>query len=270
MVELAYNYNPTKDYQISNWWASPKYDGVRGIFDVANNGLFTRQGKRVWGVKTIEDSCRAYVQSFDGTDINIETVEGELYKYGADFPTISGIVKEFQCDDKDLILKVFAVKSNMTSNEMIGNLLDPGEYPLIEPVEYQSILNTPASIEQFVKENLVHSTEGIVLRHPTISYTEGRSHNLLKVKKMYTSEFTITSINKGSGKYYGSLGSITVSNMIDGVMVTSKIGTGFTDEERHTIWNNQSEYLGRSVEVLYMGVTSGGSLRQPVFVKVVD
>jgi hypothetical protein len=56
--------------------------------------------------------------------------------------------------------------------------------------------------------------------------------------------------------------------MIDGVTVTSKVGTGFTDEERATIWNNQSEYLGRSVEILYMGVTSGGSLRQPVFVKV--
>jgi len=269
MVELAYNYNPTKDYQISNWWASPKYDGVRGIFDVANNGLFTRQGKRVWGVKTIEDSCRAYVQSFDGTDINIETVEGELWIPDADFPTISGIVKEFQCDDKDLILKVFAVKSNMTSNEMIGNLPDPEEYPLIEPVEYQSILNNSASILEFATNN-TYSEEGIVLRHETISYTEGRSHNLLKVKKIYTSEFTITSINKGSGKYASILGSINVSNMIDGVMVTSKVGTGFTDEERNTIWNNQSKYLGRSVEVLYMGVTSGGSLRQPVFVKVVD
>ena len=269
MVELAYNYNPTKDYQVSNWWASPKYDGVRGIFHVKNNGLFTRQGKRVWGVRTIEDSCRAYVQSFDGTDINIETVEGELYKYGADFPTISGIVKEFQCDDKDLILKVFAVKSNMTSNEMIGNLPDPGEYPLIEPVEYQSILNNSVSILEFATNN-TYSEEGIVLRHPTISYTEGRSHNLLKVKKIYTSEFTITSINKGSGQYANSLGSINVSNMIDGVTVTSRVGTGFTEDERNTIWNNQSEYLGRSVEILYMGVTSGGSLRQPVFVKVVD
>jgi len=100
MVELAYNYNPTKDYQISNWWASPKYDGVRGIFDVANNGLFTRQGRRIWGCKTIEESCRAYVDSFREIGINVETVEGELYQHGADFPTISGIAREFQCDDK--------------------------------------------------------------------------------------------------------------------------------------------------------------------------
>jgi hypothetical protein len=87
---------------------------------------------------------------------------------------------------------------------------------------------------------------------------------------MYTSEFTITSINKGSGKYSSSLGSINITNIINDVMINSRIGTGFTDQERNTIWNNQSEYLGRSVEILYMGVTSGGSLRQPVFVKVVD
>jgi ATP-dependent DNA ligase len=268
MVELAYNYSPTKDYGINNWWASPKYDGVRGIFDVANNGLFTRQGKRIPGGRTIEDSCRAYAESFKESGINIQTVEGELWIADADFSTISGIVRKCECDDKaGLILRVFAVKSTMPTDQMIANLPEKDEYPLLESVEYQSIPNTPTSVLEFATNN-TYSEEGIMLRHPTISYTDGRSHNLLKVKKMYTSEFTITSINKGSGKYYGSLGSISVTNMIDSVTVTSKIGTGFTDEERHTIWNNQSEYLGRSVEILYMGVTSGGSLRQPVFMKV--
>jgi len=267
MVELAYNYNPTKDYGVINWWASPKYDGVRGIFDVANNGLFTRQGKRIFGVRTIEESCRAYVQSFKDSGIEVETVEGELYQHGADFPTISGEVSKFQCDDKNLILKIFAVKSTMPTHEMIVNLPEKDEYPLLESVEYQSIPNTPASILEFATNN-TYSAEGIVLRHENISYTEGRSHNLLKVKKMYNSAFTITSINKGSGQFGNSLGSINITNMIDGVMVTSKVGTGFTTEERTTIWNNQSDYLGKDVEILYMGVTSGGSLRQPVFVKV--
>jgi DNA ligase-1 len=221
-------------------------------------------------VRTIEDSCRAFVESFKEVGINIETVEGELWIPDADFSAISGIVRQFQCDDKPgLILKVFAVKSTMTTDHMIANLPEKDEYPLLQPVEYQSIPNHPNSVLEFATNNS-YSEEGIVLRHPTISYTEGRSHNLLKVKKMYTSEFTITSINKGYGKYYGSLGSISVTNLIDGVTITSKIGTGFTDDERHTIWNNQAEYLGRSVEILYMGVTSGGSLRQPVFVKVVD
>ncbi len=270
MVELAYNYNPTKDYQIANWWASPKYDGVRGIFDIANNGLFTRQGKRIWGCKTIEESCRVYAESFKDSGINIETIEGELWIADADFPTISGMVRLFQCDDKEgLILRVFAVKSTMTTDQMIANLPAKDEYPLLASVEYQSIPNTPASILEFATHN-TYSEEGIVLRHETISYTDGRSHNLLKVKKIYTSEFTITSINKGTGQYANSLGSINISNMIDGVTVTSKVGTGFTEDERNTIWNNQSEYLGRSVEILYMGVTSGGSLRQPVFVRVVD
>ena len=267
MVELAYNYNPTKDYQISNWWASPKYDGVRGIYDVKSNALFTRTGKRIFGVKTIENSCYAYINSFP-KGINVETIEGELYKQGADFPTISGIVNEFQCDDKDLILKVFTVKSNQTTNEMIVNLPDPGEYPFIEPVEYQSILNTPASIEQFAKEN-TYSIEGIVLRHPTLSYTEGRSHNLLKVKKLYTSVFTITSLNKGTGKYANTLGSINITHLIDGKTINARIGTGFTEAERTNIWNNQAGYLGKDVEIMYMGITSAGSLRQPVFLRII-
>jgi len=272
MVELAYNYNPTKDYEVINWWASPKYDGVRGIFNVAQNGLFTRQGKRVWGVKTIEDSCRAFADSLKEVGINVETIEGELYKHGADFPTISGIVNKFQCDDKDLVLKLFVFKPNIPPTPtyyMIANLPDVNEFPLLETVEYQEIANTPASILEYATNN-TYSQEGIVLRHRDIPYTEGRSHNLLKVKKMYTSQFTITSINKGSGQFANSLGSINISGMINNNITTSKVGTGFTTEERTTIWNNQSDYLGKDVEILYMGVTSAGSLRQPVFVRVVD
>lgn len=269
MVELAYNYNPTKDYQVDTWWASPKYDGVRGIFDVANNGLFTRQGKRIWGVRTIEESCRLFITSLKEIGVNAHTIEGELYKTGADFPTISGELNKFQCDDKDLILKVFAVKSNMTTDHMIANLPEKDEFPLLESVEYQSIPNTPANILEFANGN-TYSQEGIVLRHPTISYTDGRSHNLLKVKKIYSSEFTITNINKGSGQYANSLGSINVSNMINGVMITSKVGTGFTEDERNTIWNNQSQYLGRSVEIMYMNISTDNSLRQPVFVRVLN
>jgi len=168
---------------------------------------------------------------------------------------------------KDLILKVFAVKSTMNTETMIANLPEQNEYSLLESVEYQSIPNTPASILEFATNN-TYSAEGIVLRHENISYTEGRSHNLLKVKKMYNSAFTITSINKGSGQFANGLGSINVSGMVNSNITTSKVGTGFTTEERDAIWNNQSDYLGKDVEILYMGVTSGGSLRQPVFVKI--
>jgi ATP-dependent DNA ligase len=136
-------------------------------------------------------------------------------------------------------------------------------------VEYQSIPNTAVSVLEFAANN-TYSEEGIVLRHENISYTEGRSHNLLKVKKMYTSEFTITSINKGSGQFANSLGSINISGIVNDNIITSKVGTGFTEAERDHIWNNQSEYLGKDVEILYMGVTSGGSLRQPVFIKVLS
>jgi len=77
--------------------------------------------------------------------------------------------------------------------------------------------------------------------------------------------FTITAFHRGTGKYKDSLGKLTVAGLVDGVTITAKVGTGFSDAERSNIWANQSTFLGQQVEVVYLGTTVTKSLRHPVF-----
>ena len=50
----------------------------------------------------------------------------------------------------------------------------------------------------------------------------------------------------------------------DGVDV--QVGSGFSDELRTSIWNDQASHIGRMIEVRYQEVTPDGSLRFPTFV----
>jgi ATP-dependent DNA ligase len=129
------------------------------------------------------------------------------------------------------------------------------------------IENNPVAIQsqnQFNKDNGL-SLEGTMLRHPYRDYHEGRSDDLLKVKNFEKSTFICTGFFKGTGKYSGSLGKISVQADILGVPVAARVGTGFTDAERLEIWNNQSNYRGRQLEVIHLGLTKANSVRHPVF-----
>ena len=143
----------------------------------------------------------------------------------------------------------------------------PGNQSIIVANPYTLIENNPTSIQaqnQFNKDNGL-SNEGTILRHPDIAYYEGRSNDLLKVKNFEKNIFTCTGFFKGTGKYSQSLGKISVQSNILGVPVAARVGSGFTDAERLEIWNNQSNYRGRQLEVIHLGFTKTHSIRHPVF-----
>jgi ATP-dependent DNA ligase len=88
------------------------------------------------------------------------------------------------------------------------------------------------------------SAEGIMLRHPQSMYFPGRAIALLKVKNFVKAQLQVVGFTKGSGKYAKSLRNLLVSGNIDGRIINSRAGTGFTDLERSTIFTNQADYLG--------------------------
>jgi DNA ligase-1 len=108
-----------------------------------------------------------------------------------------------------------------------------------------------------------------MLRHPTEAYYTARSNDLLKVKNFERNIFTITGFTKGLGKYSDSLGNIRFSGMINNQIINGNVGSGFSDIERKTIWSNQGNFLGKDVELIFMGVTKNNSLRFPTFAKFV-
>ena len=273
LPQLANVYNPTKNYPNSVWLASPKLDGIRCLYYAPDKGLISRsQRLRYVGFEEIEQICEAL-----RITNNLSFLDGELYIPGEKFDIISGIVRDSK--DYDVATKarvefrIFALGSIANPNMDAGAMLDLMEAKLptsgrVIHLDHSIIGNTPIAIQAKTEQVRIdgRSDEGIMLRNPSSIYAGGRSNNLLKVKNFVKSTFVIVGFGKGTGKFANSLGNLLVRGMVNGVVVMGKVWTGFNDEERLDIWANQSSYLGRDIEVIYLGITPAKkSLRHPIF-----
>ena len=109
--------------------------------------------------------------------------------------------------------------------------------------------------------------EGIMINYNT-PYLCKRHSGILKAKRFYTMDLPITSFEAGEGRLSNTLGKVYVKYKEN----TVGVGSGFTDELRSEIWNNQDKYLGKIIEVKYKNIskdknTGLESLQFPVFVR---
>ena len=272
VCQLARTYRPTKDYEVSGWWSSPKLDGVRCLF-LPGQGLYSRTLKTKFvGLEHIEQVCR---------EIGFNVIDGELYIPGEKFDRISGIARDRKNYDPlektRLQFHVFALWSATSAwqdtDEMLNSIPAtlPKNQSIVVPVPHVFIENNPLAIQnqcQFYQDQ-GFSQEGMMLRHQDVAYYQGRSDHLLKVKNFTKSNFRIVNFSRGRGKYGSSLGRILVEGFVGGTLVSARVGSGFSDAERQLIWNNQTQFLHTEVEIIYLGVTARQSLRHPVFSKFV-
>ena len=276
LPQLANVYNPARIYSTPIWLASPKLDGIRCLYYAPDKGLTSRSQKlRYVGFEEIEQICEAL-----RITNNLSFLDGELYIPGEKFDIISGIVRDTK--DYDVAAKarvefrIFAVGSianpNMDAVAMLDLMKALPAIGRVIRLEHSIIGNNAIAVQAETESVRAsgRSAEGIMLRSPTSVYAGGRSNNLLKVKNFVKSNFVIVGFGKGTGKFANSLGNLLVRGLIDGMVVMGKVGTGFSDEERLDIWANQSSYLGRDIEVIYLGITPARrSLRHPIFSRFV-
>jgi len=274
LPQLANTYSPTKNYGVTEWFSSPKLDGVRCLYENMTSGLRSRSGlTRYSGLTEIEEMC----ESIRSTN-NLSFIDGELYIPETPFDVISGIVRSRKtveavvANKQRVQFRIFAIGFNQFPTMQTVHEVDQLKqiFPAMGKISYvpQKLIQNNALVIQAEAELIKSSglsDEGIMLRNPNSVYAGVRSNNLLKVKNFVKNNFTVIGFTKGSGKYLKSLGNVLIRGMIDGRTINSKVGTGFTDLERSTIWANQADYLGRTVEVVYLGVTATGSLRHPIF-----
>jgi DNA ligase-1 len=106
--------------------------------------------------------------------------------------------------------------------------------------------------------------EGAIIKAKEGKYIGKRSAYWIKMKAEETEDLEIIGYEEGEGKFVGTLGAILVNR--DGVTV--RVGTGLSDEDRHSIWANRPLYLHKMVEVQFQEVTPDGSLRHPRFIRL--
>jgi len=107
--------------------------------------------------------------------------------------------------------------------------------------------------------------EGIMVNLANAPYECKRTSNLLKVKAMQDCDLRIVGFEPGKGRFVGTLGALAV----DYKGSPLRVGSGFSDDMRAWLWQNQADLLGRIVTVQYFEETQDKngtkSLRFPVF-----
>lgn len=281
-VQLANKYDPNKakNYHAPYFWASPKLDGIRCIYIHEANALFTRQGKPIIGFDHIVSELTVLCDNEA-----LSSCDGELYTHNIPFQTLQEYIvkqKDFDPADKEKVkYNIFYIedadqdKWEETSHmvDRLHKIFTSTIFEHLREVSYTKVNNTKTDIENIATIYVDQGYEGAMLRHPTIAYEDRRSNALLKFKFFQEADLKVISLKEGQGELAGTLGAIMVAGMLDKKSIVSDVGSGFTDNQRDIIWNDQKSYIGKIAEIKYQNITDVAdvdgdfSLRFPVFLK---
>lgn len=266
-VQLASQYDADYHYKNNIWYASPKLDGVRGVF---SNGVFlSRKGRPFINLTHIEDELRSLSEK-----ISADLIDGEIYIPGKNFSDIYSLIAGDypEARKKDLKFYAFLALNSQTSStiEMLRKLDEIKDITpkYIIPVPYVKISNLRESIIEQTKEYVLQGFEGSVLRHPTIFHSNKRDRNLVKYKFFNETDVVITGIVEGEGKYTGMAGSLMYTGKIGNVIISGEVGSGLSDNDRQILINQPSKIIGKTMTVKFQELTpiseNTASLRFPV------
>ena len=229
-VQLANTYNPSKNYGVSSWYASPKLDGVRAVF-IPEQGFFTRNGKSISGLDSmtgvLDEECKSRGLSF---------IDGELIISGRSFQASQGVILSAEhCDKSKIEFHVFAVGGSFTDTaSMLSAIPDRPEAKIFR-VNSEVIPNTFESVEAACRKFMDSGYEGVMLRNTNTAYFEGRSDSLLKYKFFNEADLEIVEINNAR--------SVTVRGKVNGQYIKCKVR--FSGEN----------LLGKFLSVKYQAIT---------------
>ena len=266
--------------------ASPKIDGIRAL--VVNGQLVSRTLKPIPNRYTQSLFGRPELEGLDG-----ELVVGEPWDRNLMQQTTSGVmsfggmpkVSYFVFDKWDAV-GVFNWRTSVASTKAY---LQKKHFQT--PIEYvdHSLLENESEFITYEGWCLEKGYEGVMLRDPLGKYKQNRStlreRTLLKVKRFHDAEAIIVSYSplmrnenaaqldeRGYTKRSthqdnkipdSLLGSLCVRDCETGI--TFDIGTGFTEAQRQSLWDDKSNLLGRIIKYKSFAVGVKDKPRFPIF-----
>ena len=281
-VMLAHKFVEAKiEYPIR---VEPKYDGMR-LLAIGNQEGFefrTRSGKLVDSINdNVINALKAmYTAGIDTwRPESLMVFDGELM--GDDFRDTmkqgrkKGHIFEngkFFCFDA-FPLEIFqALRNKPNPSQPYGvrhvelrevyALADLGEADgIVLPPSY--IVRTFEEVTKIYDSVRERGLEGLILKRMNGLYHPRRNIDWMKMKGQEEADVVITGAEEGTGKYEGMLGALIID--YNGVEVN--IGSGFSDDERNTIWTEYGcgTLEGQVVEVWFHEVTPDKSMRHPRF-----
>ena len=240
------------DIKLQNYWVSEKFDGVRAYWNGAN--FVSRQGNVFHAPEW-----------FTGV-LPKMALDGELWLGRGEFERLSGVVRRQSPDDSSwsgIKFMIFDLPGHTgvfderlkRLEEIVANI----KTPHIQLVEQFKVPDHEALIKK-LDDMVKQGAEGLMLHLGSSVYKNGRSDDLLKLKKHFDAEAVVIDYISGKGKYKGMLGSLEVETS---EKTRFKIGSGFSDDER-----KHPPAIGSIVTYKYFGLTNKGIPRFASFVRV--
>jgi DNA ligase-1 len=156
---------------VSGWWVSEKYDGVRAIWN--GERLLSRNGKDLGAPEWFTA----------GLPKNIR-LDGELWMGRGTFDQLVSTIQRKDSDWQGVRYMVFEIAGEGTFEERHDKLLT--EYDL--PKHCAKVLHWPLtgswSLSMREKEIVEGGGEGCVIRRPGSKYRPGRCGDTIKVKRL--------------------------------------------------------------------------------------
>jgi DNA ligase-1 len=249
-LQLANRYHDQID--ITNYWVSEKFDGVRGYWD--GTQMMSRQGNIIqtplWFVDVLPKT----------------PLDGELWLGRGQFDRLSGIIRRHHIDEEDWRLIKYLI-FDLPASEQTFDLRVEKIKLIVKQVNRSHI----QSVVQFKLDDHVvlletldrivkNKGEGLMLHRGASHYQNNRSDDLLKLKKSSDAEATVIKHYGGQGKYTGLLGSMLVETDDHRRF---KLGTGFSDLERAN-----PPPIGSIITYRYFGLTNKGTPRFASFLRI--
>ena len=245
---------PYKGVLPDSYAVEPKIDGVRVIVEVCRESMAvsmkTRNGNPLPSIDHLgawfaDTASRHGVFTFDCEAVS-----------GADFYDSVGDIRSSE-PATDARLWLLDVPDDIGSYFERRKLMSGFTYSdKIQLVESFMGITPNDAFRRFVSQGF----EGAMVKDTEAPYTQGkRSTAWLKVKAVDAEDCPVVSVHEGEGRLAGTMGHVVVEN--NGRLV--RVGGGFTDEQRATIWANRDTVIGSWLEVTFQSKTPDGSMRHP-------
>ena len=262
---------PFEEKRLLKWHppyiVQPKYDGVRCRAIHTETGgylLLSSEENIIYSVPHLN-------MTFDRLGLQAE-FDGELYCHGLSFEEILSITSRtvnIHSDSERIQFHLFDIVNDqpqMRRSIIIENLRNLSNSIQVAPFWLCENLD---DIMRVFDKIINLGYEGIIVRHQLAPYERKRSTMVMKFKPKKEDDYEIVGYEEEisiEGKPKNSLGAL-ICRSGDGN--TFSAGSGFSRDDRETLWNSKESLIGRICKIKYQHLTTGKQVpRFPVFVEI--
>ena len=297
-VQLCHKYENLEKLPFKFTYASRKLDGVRVVAikrDDTGFKFYSRKGNPFYALSVLKPELDKAFKAYDTL-----VLDGECCildeKGREDFTAVVSQIKRKSHtieNPKYLIFDMleldhFSDKKNQVTfkerYDKMKEVIPTNKY--MEPL-CQIRLKNAGQLQFMMDKAQRMGWEGLIVRNAKAWYQGKRTKDILKIKKFFDHEFTITDVHEGENNFTGMLGAFEVEGEYEGKKIKSLCGSGFKqkfhnagdkidyskpdpDGDRMVFWKNRKNLIGRVITVKFFEVSTNKdktySLRFPTFI----